>query len=64
MPRPGVVCGVAVADLPGPDWPERARHARAHVTAERDGEASDRMASDRIRLLTDCRAAFGPFDGD
>jgi hypothetical protein len=50
---------IAVADLAQADWPERARHAAETLTAERDG---DGVSSDRIRLLIDCRTAFGPFD--
>jgi hypothetical protein len=50
---------IAVADLAGGEWPERARHAAEVMTAERDGNT---VNSDRIRLLTDCRAAFGPHD--
>ena len=50
---------IAVADLAGGDWPERGRHAAEVMTAERDGNT---VNSDRIRLLTDCRAAFGPHD--
>ncbi|MEU7934318.1 DUF3631 domain-containing protein [Micromonospora echinofusca] len=46
---------VAVADLAGGDWPQRARQACEALNAERDGNA---VPSDRIRLLTDCRAAF------
>ncbi|HCU48903.1 MAG TPA: hypothetical protein DGG94_03675, partial [Micromonosporaceae bacterium] len=41
-----------VADLAANRWPERARHAALALTAERDGAT---VASDRIRLLTDCR---------
>ncbi|WP_433298963.1 DUF3631 domain-containing protein [Actinoplanes sp. CA-030573] len=50
---------IAVADLAGGDWPDRGRHAAEVLTAERD---SNTVASDRIRLLTDCRAAFGEAD--
>ena len=50
---------VAVADLAGGDWPDRARHAAESLTAERDGNTG---RSDRIRLLTDCRTAFGDDD--
>ncbi|MEV7229703.1 DUF3631 domain-containing protein [Polymorphospora sp. NPDC051019] len=46
---------VAVADLAGGDWPERARRACGTLTAERDGAT---VPSDRIRLLVDCRTAF------
>jgi Protein of unknown function (DUF3631) len=47
---------IAVADLAGHDWPELARHAAVVLTADRDQAAS---VSDRIRLLTDIRTAFG-----
>ncbi|GAA1586884.1 DUF3631 domain-containing protein [Actinoplanes couchii] len=50
---------IAVADLAGGDWPGRSRHAAESLTAERDGHT---VTSDRIRLLTDCRAAFGQHD--
>ncbi|MFC7484616.1 DUF3631 domain-containing protein [Luedemannella flava] len=50
---------IAVADLAGRDWPERARHAAMVLTAQRDEAAG---TSDRIRLLVDCRAAFGDLD--
>ncbi|GIF66753.1 hypothetical protein Ais01nite_47880 [Asanoa ishikariensis] len=47
---------IAVADLAGGEWPDRGRHAAETLTAERDGDSA---SSDRIQLLTDCRAAFG-----
>jgi hypothetical protein len=47
---------IAVADLAGRDWPGLARHAAIVLTADRDQAAN---VSDRIRLLADCRAAFG-----
>lgn len=50
---------IAVADLAGGDWPDRGRHAAEVLTAERDGNT---VSSDRIRLLADCRTAFGPYD--
>jgi hypothetical protein len=50
---------IAVADLAGGDWPDRGRHAAELLTAERDGNS---VSSDRIRLLTDCRTAFGTLD--
>jgi Protein of unknown function (DUF3631) len=50
---------IAVADLAAGDWPDRGRHAAEMLTAEHD---SNTIASDRIRLLTDCRTAFGPHD--
>jgi hypothetical protein len=46
---------VAVADLAGGHWPERGRSAAITLSAEAD----DRQASSRVRLLADCRAAFG-----
>ena len=46
---------VAVADLAGRDWPDRARHAVVTLTAE----ASDAgHVSARVRLLADIRTAF------
>ena len=50
---------IAVADLAAGGWPELARHAAVMLTEDRDAAAS---VSDRIRLLTDCRAAFGDAD--
>jgi hypothetical protein len=50
---------VAVADLAGGNWPELARHAAVMLTRDRDQAAS---VSDRIRLLADCRTAFGDAD--
>ncbi|HLN70847.1 MAG TPA: DUF3631 domain-containing protein [Streptosporangiaceae bacterium] len=47
---------VAVADLAGGPWPGLARHAAVVLTTDRDAAAS---VSDRIRLLADCRTAFG-----
>ena len=49
---------IAVADLAGKDWPELARHAALVLTADHDQAA----VSDRIRLLSDCRTAFGDAD--
>ena len=46
---------IAVADLAGGIWPQRARHAAAALTADHDSEA---RTSDGIRLLADIRAAF------
>ena len=51
---------VAVADLAGGNWPELARHAAVVLTTDRDQAAS---VSDRIRLLADCRTAFGDARG-
>jgi hypothetical protein len=47
---------VAVADHAGGDWPDRARAAAVEMTREHNetGEISD-----RLRLLIDCRSAFG-----
>ncbi|MCO8274775.1 DUF3631 domain-containing protein [Actinoplanes sp. TRM 88003] len=50
---------IAVADLAGGDWPDRGRRAAQVLTAAREG---DTEFSDRLRLLIDCRTAFGPFD--
>ncbi|GIE79065.1 hypothetical protein Aph02nite_50150 [Actinoplanes philippinensis] len=50
---------IAVADLAGGDWPDRGREAALTLTAERD---SNTVASERIRLLMDCRRAFGHAD--
>jgi hypothetical protein len=46
---------IAVADLAGGIWPQRARHAAAALTADQDSEA---RASDGIRLLADLCTAF------
>ena len=50
---------IAVADLAAGEWPALARHAAVVLTADRDQGAD---VSDRIRLLADCRAAFGDAD--
>jgi hypothetical protein len=50
---------IAIADLAGADWPALARAAAVVLTDDRDQAAA---ISDRIRLLTDCRAAFGTAD--
>ncbi|MGK5555855.1 DUF3631 domain-containing protein [Actinomadura kijaniata] len=47
---------VIVADYAGRHWPDRARHAVTTLTAE--GEDDGQM-SPKLRLLTDCRTAFG-----
>lgn len=47
---------VAVADHAGGDWPERARHA-AKAFTEEAGATTE--VPTRLRLLTDCREAFG-----
>jgi Protein of unknown function (DUF3631) len=50
---------IAVADLAGGIWPAQARHAAVVLTTDRDQAAN---VSDRIRLLADCRIAFGDAD--
>ena len=47
---------VAVADLAGADWPYRARRAAAILTADRENNTDMPL---RVRLLADCRTAFG-----
>jgi hypothetical protein len=47
---------ITVADLAGGSWPTLARAAATALTADHDQAAA---VSDRIRLLADCRAAFG-----
>ncbi|MFB9930961.1 DUF3631 domain-containing protein [Amycolatopsis halotolerans] len=47
---------VIVADHAGADWPDRARRAVLALTAN---EGDDNATSDRLRLLIDCRTAFG-----
>ncbi|GAA3158520.1 DUF3631 domain-containing protein [Planomonospora alba] len=48
---------VAVADHAGGHWPDRARAAVLALTAEADDNGE---TSTRVRLLADCRTAFGP----
>jgi hypothetical protein len=48
---------VVVADYAGGPWPDRARTAVLTLTAE---AAENGQISTRIRLLADCRTAFGP----
>ncbi|MBV9014011.1 MAG: DUF3631 domain-containing protein [Pseudonocardiales bacterium] len=50
---------VAVADHAGASWPDRARAAVLVLTAEATDTGE---VSTRIRLLTDCRMAFGEHD--
>lgn len=50
---------VAVADLAGGGWPSRARSAVLAVIADAEDDAG---ASDRVRLLADCRAVFADAD--
>ncbi|NAS21968.1 DUF3631 domain-containing protein [Herbidospora sp. NEAU-GS84] len=47
---------VVVADFAGGHWPDRARQAVLALTAEADDHG---QPSPRIRLLADCRTAFG-----
>jgi hypothetical protein len=47
---------VIIADHAGGDWPDRARNAAKGLTEQ---AASDSQVSDRVRLLADCRKAFG-----
>lgn len=47
---------VTVADHAGAHWPDRARAAVLALTAEADDNTE---MSTRLRLLTDCRTAFG-----
>ncbi|MFF0249584.1 DUF3631 domain-containing protein [Streptosporangium sandarakinum] len=47
---------VAVADHAGGHWPERARAAVLALTAEADDNSEPSI---RVRLLADCRTAFG-----
>ncbi|WUI00964.1 DUF3631 domain-containing protein [Spirillospora sp. NBC_00431] len=47
---------VVVADHAGGHWPDRARGAVLALTAEAEGNGE---MSTRLRLLTDCRTAFG-----
>lgn len=50
---------IALADLAGGNWPDRARRAAQALTAAREGDTD---FSDRLRLLIDCRTVFGAFD--
>jgi hypothetical protein len=47
---------IAVADLAGADWPTRAREAALTLTADHDANTDEPLS---VRLLTDCRLAFG-----
>jgi hypothetical protein len=52
---------IAVADLAGADWPERARHAAKLLTDDAaDADADNSLA---IRLLADLRTIFGTAKG-
>ena len=48
---------IALADLAGADWPDRAR--RAAVALWGEGDASEDSGSLSIRLLRDCHEVFG-----
>jgi Protein of unknown function (DUF3631) len=50
---------ITIADHAGGTWPALGRAAALALTADRDATAS---VSDRIRLLADCRTAFGDAD--
>jgi hypothetical protein len=50
---------IAIADLAGDCWPALARNAAVSLTASHQAAATQ---SERIRLLADCRAAFGDAD--
>ena len=47
---------MAIADLAGGDWPDRARTAALALIAEHEASTD---APDTVRLLADCRKAFG-----
>ncbi|PRW63027.1 DUF3631 domain-containing protein [Actinopolyspora mortivallis] len=47
---------IIVADHAGGSWPDRARHAARLLLAEADHQDQESLT---IRLLTDCRTAFG-----
>ena len=47
---------IAVADLAGDEWPDRARLAAVILTNERE---SNSTPGNGVRLLADCRTAFG-----
>ena len=49
---------LAIADLAGDEWPQRARQAAVDLSGR--GQAVDQ--SESIRLLADCRAAFNGHD--
>jgi hypothetical protein len=46
---------IAVADLAGGEWPERARDAAVKLNEEKQADEDDNLAT---RLLADCRTAF------
>lgn len=47
---------IAVADLAGGTWPEKARHACTVLTTDHESTSDVPL---RVRLLLDCRSAFG-----
>jgi hypothetical protein len=47
---------IAVADLAGGDWPTKARNACTVLTTDHESSADIPL---RVRLLVDCRSAFG-----
>jgi hypothetical protein len=53
---------IAIADLAGADWPARARHAAATMTAAEAQQEEDTSAS--VRLLADLRQAFQAADAE
>jgi hypothetical protein len=50
---------IAIGDLAGANWPERARQAALALNAAREGDAE---YSDRLKVLIDCRTVFAGFD--
>jgi hypothetical protein len=50
---------IAVADLAGGNWPDRARRAALALNAAREGDAE---FSDRLKVLIDCRTVFGDLE--
>jgi hypothetical protein len=51
---------IAIADLAGGDWPQRARSAALEISGVKRAEDD----SNRVRLLQDIKAAFEEFDSD
>src|SRR5690606_23845602 len=50
---------ITIADLAGGHWPRQARDAAVLLTTEPTENAG---TSDRLRLLADCRTAFGEWE--
>ncbi|WP_084599031.1 DUF3631 domain-containing protein [Actinoplanes subtropicus] len=50
---------IAIGDLAGANWPERARQAALALNAAREGDVE---YSDRLKVLIDCRTVFESFD--